>query len=281
LWLCFLGVAVAAGPRVVRTGIVDTLFRDTPRSLVDSSIEGFKALMEEETGVKTESDTLPDIWVLGEQLENGKVQLGVCNGYEFAWLRQKDTSLRPLVIAVNQQRDVRAHVLVRANTGINDLAALRGKSLAIPLHTKSYCRLFLERECLKAGQDMEHYFSKFTAPANLEDALDDVVDGAVDAAVVDTVGLSRYRHRKPARAAKLKEVAASPTFPPSAVIYRPGGMDQETLASFRKALLRFSQTAPGRQILQEWKLTGLEPVPKNYEAGLDAIAKIYPPDAKK
>jgi ABC-type phosphate/phosphonate transport system substrate-binding protein len=273
-----LGAVSYSDPKVIRTGILDSLFQDIPRQTIRSTTEGFKTLMQEETGDQCVSLTFDDLWALGDQLTKDELQFGVCNGFEFAWLHQKYPSLQPLVIAVNQILDVRAHLLGAAPT---DFAALRGKSLAIPERTKAYCRLFLERDCQKAGMDPDHYFGSIAHPSNLEDALDDAVDKKVQAVLVDSVGLLRYQARKPARARQLKEIAISPVFPPSVVIYQPGSLDSATLRRFRQALLRLDRTTRGQVILREWKLTQLQPVPDSYTKRLEEIAKIYPPLAVK
>jgi ABC-type phosphate/phosphonate transport system substrate-binding protein len=233
--------------------------------------------MEQDTGHQGDSVVVPDFVDLGEQLAQGKLQLGVFHGFEFAWARQKHPKLRPLVIAVNQRRDVRAHLVIRAESPIKDFAGLQGKTLAVPEGTKAYCRLYLERKCQKAGRDVKAYFGKTTAPANSADGLDDVVDGMVQVTLVDGVSLERFQVGKPARFAKLKELEKSVVFPPTVVAYIDGEVPEATLEPFRKALLNLHTTAKGKQILLEWKLTHFEPVPKDYEQALTDILKAYPP----
>ena len=139
------------------------------------------------------------------------------------------------MVAINQQVYVHSLVVTKAGGAIRDFATLKGQSLAVPEHTTPSCRLFLERLCLKGGEDMSRYFTKTTKPANVEVALDNVVDGVVEATVVDSVGFSGYQGRKPARAARLREVEQSPPFPPTALLHRPGVLEEETLEHFRKA----------------------------------------------
>src|SRR5262249_27611286 len=150
------------------------------------------------------------------------------------------------------------------------------KSLALALHTKPYCRLYIERSSLARGRDWQKYFGTVSRPANLEDALDDVVDGAAECAVVDGVGLGRFKARKPVRFAKLRDVASSQPFPASVVFYRPRAVPADTLDRYRSALLRLPKTPDGKQIMLEWKLTKFENVPDDYDQALRNIAKLYP-----
>lgn len=266
----------AGSDTTMRIGVIRTIFQDTDDSTVRASIKRFKGLMERETEIAADSTTIPDIWTMAADLMEKKLQLGVACGHEFAWCREKYPTLEPLVIAVNQEPYVRAHVLVNTKSKARDFADLAGKSLALALHTKPYCRLYIERSCLARGQDWQKYFGTVSRPANLEDALDDVVDGASDCAVVDGVGLGRFKARKPVRFAKLRDVASSEPFPASVVFYRPRAVPADALDRYHDALLHLPGTPDGKQIMLEWKLTKFENVPDGYDQALRNIAKLYP-----
>jgi ABC-type phosphate/phosphonate transport system substrate-binding protein len=267
----------ADSPRTMRIGVTRSIFQDTDDNTVQASIKRFKEVMERETEIASDSTTVPDIWTMAADLMQQKLQLGVACGHEFAWCREKYPTLEPLVIAVNQDRYVRVHILANTKSSARDFADLAGKSLALALHTKPYCRLYIERVCLARGRDWEKYFGTVSRTANLEDALDDVVDGDADCALVDGVGLGRFKIRKPVRFAKLRDVASSEPFPSSLAFYRPRAVPADTLDRYRDALLRLPQTPDGKQIMLEWRLTGFENVPDDYNQALRNIAKLYPP----
>ena len=271
------GAALRGRKEEVRIGLVESMFRDIPEKSVKASIDQFREIMEKETGHTGESVTIKDYTGVADQVMKNQVQLGALHGFEFAWVRKKYPDLRPLAVAVNQQRYVNSHLLALAKEPVADLSGLKGQTLAIPEQTKAYNLLFLERQCRKAGADIEKYFGKTVKPKNVEIGLDDLVDGLVGVALVDSVGLERFRARKPARAARLKEVLKSPPFPPTAVVFQQGKLEEETLASFRKALVELNRGATGQEILTTWKLTGFEPVPNDYDRRLDEIAAEFPP----
>jgi ABC-type phosphate/phosphonate transport system substrate-binding protein len=164
---------------MVRVGIVDNLFRGIPQKTVDASAEPFRALMEKETGRTGEMVKIRDAFDLAQKLSQDKVELGVFYGYEYAWVQQKYPKLRPLAVAVNQEHRLFSYLVVRKDSGIADMDGLKGKSLALPEHTKEYCLLFLDGLTGKGAAGRKGYFSKMTDPANIEDALDDVVDRQV------------------------------------------------------------------------------------------------------
>jgi ABC-type phosphate/phosphonate transport system substrate-binding protein len=260
----------------VRIGMIASLFSDVPAATVMAMAQPFSAIMEAQTGVGGELVTCGDADHLGQQLAEDKVQLGVFHGIEFAWARQKYPELRPLVIAVNQQHYLHAHLLVRAESKLATLADLQDKTLALPQQTREHCQLFLRRHCLEYKKEPAVFFAKITTPANLENALDDVVDGIVQACLVDDVGLECYKRRKPGRFTKLKIVQSSETFPAAVVAFRPGILDSAVLQRFREGMIQANRTAAGRQLMTLWKLTGFEQVPPDYDQTLTEIVKVYP-----
>lgn len=280
------GLALAAAGRAaenetrttaVQIGLVNSLFRDTPEPMVRSMMQPFGAILESQTGLAGAMVPAGDAGHLGQLLAEDKVHLGVFHGFEYGWARLKYPQLRPLVIAVNQQRKLQALILVRADAAPGAFAALKSKKLALPAHSREHCHLYLERCCKQCGQEPKGFFGQVTTPDNIEDALDDVVDGLADAVVVDSVSLECYRRRKAARLARLKVLQQSETFPAAVVAYHPGALDDDTFTKFRDGMINANKGALGRQFLTLWKLTGFEPIPNDFDQTVAAIVKAYPP----
>jgi ABC-type phosphate/phosphonate transport system substrate-binding protein len=74
-----------------------------------------------------------------------------------------------------------------------------------------------------------------TDTTDAEAALDRLVDGRADGTIVEDIAWARYEHRKPSRAAKLKVIEKSASFPAAAVVYAEGAMDRQHLERFRTA----------------------------------------------
>ncbi len=288
-WAIGLSILVALPPLAARAaddenaeqpikiGMVSSLFRDMPEPLVTAMMRPFGALMQSQTGVAGELVQGGDACHLGKLLAENKVQLAVMHGVEFAWAKKQYPQLTPMMIAVNQQRNLHVCVVTRKDSKVTDLADLHGKKIGFPKHSRQHCHLYFERRVVGGDVANQKMFADIEYPANAEDALDDVVDGVLPAAVIDSVGLDCYERRKPSRFGQLKAIQTSEAFPAAVIAYVPGILDEETIAQFQRGLMNAKKTAMGRQFMMLWKLTSFEAVPANYEASLASIAKAYPP----
>jgi ABC-type phosphate/phosphonate transport system substrate-binding protein len=259
----------------VRLAFVESLFRDSPTGLAKPIVDTFSAMVRAQTGLNTEITSGLKPRELGQKLDDGSLQFGIFQGVEYAWARQKYPELRPLLVIINGGPHRYAALVCRADTKIQSFEDLKGKSVCMPMHSRAHCELFLKRGC--GDKPLDQFFTKFTHPANAEDALDDLIDGTEDAVVLDTAALKGYERRKPGRAAKLKVVQKSDAFPPSVVAYRPGQLDDARVKQFREGLLKSQETALGRYLMMLWRMTSFEKVPEDLDKQMDEIIKKYPP----
>src|SRR5262245_19797702 len=86
-----------APPDPVRLGMVQSLLKDVPKPLIKATMQPFRALMQGQTGFSCEVAQPSDALTLGQQIANKEVELGVFQGIEFAWVREKHPELRALV----------------------------------------------------------------------------------------------------------------------------------------------------------------------------------------
>jgi ABC-type phosphate/phosphonate transport system substrate-binding protein len=268
-------------PAILRVGVIKSMFRDTPAPLVQLVMRPFKTMLETETGMTGEIVMGGDHDHLGTQLKNDKVQLGVFQGIEFAWARQKNPQLQPLIICVNKEPFVKAAVVVRADSKFNTVADLNDQDIALPRMSREHCYLFLQRRCSKPDTTPDKTFNKITTPSNAEDALDDVVDNLVQAALIDLNAFDAYKASKPGRAGKLKILLQSEPFPCGIVAYNPGILDPTMLGRIKSGLLNAGKTQQGKNFLEMCRITGFEPVPDSYDQLFRDIAKAYPPTSPK
>ena len=213
---------------------------------------------------------------VGQQIEQNKLHLGVFHGIEFAWAQERYPELRPLVIAINRQRNLHANVVVREDATFTSFADLKNMKISLPRHSREHCYLFLEKLCQQAGGTTATYFSQTVAHSNVEDALDDVLRGKVQAAIVDSVSLECYDQVKPGCRARLKVLKQSEVFPAAVIAYRQGSLNAATLTVFRDGMIGANQNARGRDLLSLWKLTAFEAIPKDFQQTLDNIRRAYP-----
>lgn len=267
----------AAPAKVVRIGLVSTLFRDTPPSLIDILSKPLKTLMESQTGLTGNLELGGDAIALGQALKDNKVQLGVFHGVEFAWARLHHPNLKALVIAVSQTKPLQACLVVRKDCTATTCGDLKGKALAIPFMSREHIHLFLARRCPAPGIDPKTYYSQITKPSDAEDALDDVVSGTVQATIVDRVVLDKFQVDKPARFGQLRILQQSEAFPAAVVAYHPGAIDEATLKSFREGMIAASKTERGKELLKMCRITAFEALPEDFERQLQETVRAYPP----
>jgi ABC-type phosphate/phosphonate transport system substrate-binding protein len=282
-----LALAVSAGradeetPQPVRIGLIASLFRDMSEPLMQIIMRPFKSLMESQTGLTGQLVSGGDAQTLGQRLKEGKIHLGVFHGVEFAWARAKIPQLKPLLVAVNHQRYLRANLVIRDDGKIASVADLKGQVVALPHLSKEHCWLYLERRCVPPGIKPEKFFSRIASPRDANYAIDDVIDGAAQAAIIDDADLSAYRKQYPQYFAKVKVLLQSEPFPCAVIAYYPGTLSAEMIERFRSGMLAAKASKQGRQMMQMVRISSFEEVPPDFDRMLSDIAKAYPPPPAK
>jgi ABC-type phosphate/phosphonate transport system substrate-binding protein len=271
--------AVEGDSSLIRIGLIRSLFRDTSEALMQVIMRPFKALMEAQTGMRGQLVAGGDANDLAQRLKAGDCQLGIFHGFEFAWARLTVPELKPLLIAVpkQQQRYLRAHLVVSAEGTLKNMADLKGQVVALPYMSREHCRLFLERRCVPAGSSPAKFFSRIAIPRDATDAIDDVLAGAAAAAIIDDGDLELYRSQYPEYFAKIKVLLQSEAFPCAVIAYYPGKLSQSQLERFREGMLSAKETQQGRQMMQLCRISRFEDVPDDFDQMLADIAKAYPP----
>jgi ABC-type phosphate/phosphonate transport system substrate-binding protein len=283
--LSFIGAAAIVAssgraqnaPDPVQIGLAESLFEGTAEKTVTEMSKSFNDLVKELTGMNGKAHTKGDAFAVAKKLEDKTLHLGVFQGYEYAWVKQKYPDFKPLMVAIYFEPTLKAQVVVNKDSAVTDLAGLKGKDFALAEGTKGYCKLFIERQIAKLGADPKSFFKKITQPSGSEEALDDVAGKEVFATVVDSVSLKTYERIKPGVFKRLKVLKNSETFPTNVVVYREGVLSKETLEKFRQGMLKAHTTETGKQQMRVFKVTGFENVPDDYANTVAAILKAYPP----
>jgi ABC-type phosphate/phosphonate transport system substrate-binding protein len=258
--------------KLLHIGTSGSLDTGTNPNREKAALELLHDFIKSETGFENQIDRFKGWQEQLDALANGKLHLSVFRGYEFAWAQKKQSELKPLVLGVNIHRYAEVYVVVRKDSPATAVAGLRGQTLALPPGGLS--KLFVERQL---EQKPEQFFARITSPATVEDALDDIVDGVVQAAAVDRASLEAYRRRKPARFNQLKSIAHSPPVPLVVIAYHDARVDAATLQRFRTGLLNASQKEKGQTLLNLFRLTGFQEIPKDFPQVLETTGKTFPP----
>jgi ABC-type phosphate/phosphonate transport system substrate-binding protein len=263
---------------VLRIGTSGTLTAEG-QSKEKQSVESLKSFIKDETGMSNEILRQKNWRELADKMAKGQLQLGVFQGYEFAWAQAKHARLQPLGLAVNIYRYPVVYVVVNRDSSAKDFAGLQGQSLALPTTAQRYVRLFVDRQSQGKGKTAKTFFSKIVSRDNAEDALDDLVDGVVQATAVDRATLEAYKQRKPGRFNRLKPVAQSQPLPPTVIAYYGTVLDEATRRRFLDGLLNAVNKEKGRTMLTLFRLTGFEKPPSDFGRVLTDTRKAYPPPA--
>jgi ABC-type phosphate/phosphonate transport system substrate-binding protein len=292
--LCALGVGVlaisvspadeqtsTASAEPIQMGLVKTLADESKAaSLLVTHL--FAALIKQETGVDGRVTFAGDAFQLGGLLEEKTYHLGFFYGVEFAWAQQEYHRLRPLVTVISKYHKWHARLVVSKDNKAADVAALKGKAVALPQRHVSHCRLFVEKTCARAGRaEPAAFFGDITYPCSTEDALDSLLTGDIQAAVVDNAAMDHYKAIKPGCFARLRVVQESEPFPPGVIAYRQGGLDKDTLNRLRSGLINAGKSPSAREIMSLFGVTNFELAPADFGERLASIAKAYPPKRSK
>jgi ABC-type phosphate/phosphonate transport system substrate-binding protein len=276
LMLAAASVGTADDDHSVRIGLVSSLYRDTSEPLMQIIMRPFKSLLETQTGVSGHLEPGGDARHLGQRLKEGDLHLGIFHGVEFAWAKEKFPQLKPLLLAVNKQSFLRAHLIVRADGKIKGIDDLKGRIVGLPSMSREHCWLFMERRCVPSGQTAAQFFAKINRPRDAAYAIDDVIDNVAQAAIVEDADLTAYRQQNPRYSAKIKVLQQSEAFPCAVIAYYPGVLSESLLEQFRSGMLAAKDSRQGRQMMQMCRITRFEEVPDDFDKKLEAIAKAYP-----
>ncbi len=258
----------------LRVGVVRTLFPNMSDALIPLRIQPFKALLDSQSGLDSQVSVAASADDLARRLVDGKVQIGVFHGIEFAWARQKYPKLQPLVIAV-PRKELRACLVVRRDSSVSGVADLKGKPVALPCHAREHCRVFLRSLCRDCGEAPQHFFV-LSSPSDFEAALGYVLNGRVQAAVIDVALLEWFREHDSDRGAQLKTVQESPAFPAGVIAYCPNKLPEAQCERLRDGLLSAHKNSHGAKVLDLCQISRFEPAAKDYDESLTAILKAYP-----
>jgi len=264
-----------AGDReVYRIGIPKSAFRDVPPSLVSFAGMPFKDLMKSQTGLEGEVILDPDALNIAEQLDAGKLQLGVFLGHEFAWAREKHPTLEPIVCTVPRPKEIQAFLLVRYDNKAQSLADLKGCKLALATTTRDHARLFLDK---KRAADMTGgtFCSTEKAPT-VHDAINKVIEGDADVTVADQAAWNYYQKLYPGASENLRVLAKSEVFPPTVIAFKKGSLDDGVIKKVREGLLTAHETSKVAKLLNLIKVEKFDSVPAGYDESLKECLKAYP-----
>src|SRR5438132_1698008 len=87
-----------------------------------TAMETLQSFIKTETGFDNDIVQQKNYHELAQKMARGELQLGVFQGYEFAWAHEKHAKLRPLALAVDGYPYRFAYLMVGRDSKISDFA---------------------------------------------------------------------------------------------------------------------------------------------------------------
>jgi ABC-type phosphate/phosphonate transport system substrate-binding protein len=266
---------------LLKIGTSGSLAEGTSGGDEKGAMETLRKFVQSETGFQNEIIQQKGWEDLAKKLASNEVQVGVFQGYEFAWAKAKYPQLRPLALAVNASDPYRyAYLITTRNSKAKSFQDMKGATITIPKAAQGYQKIFLYSLARKADSPLQSFFSKITYTDNAEDAIDDLVDGNVQGACMDRASLEAYKRRKPGRFNQLKLIAKSDKIPPTVIAVYGDKLTKDTQDRFTTGLLNADQKERGRTLLSYFKIIGFVKVPSDFDQVLAQSRKQFPAPAQ-
>lgn len=267
-------IGLAEEREVIRIGIPRSMFQEIPPGLISFAGQPFQDLIKAQTGLNGDVLNEADSFVVSRDLNDGKLQLGVFLGHEFAWARQKYPNLEPLVCAVPRMKEVQALLLVRHDCKAATLADLKGSKLVIATAMRDHPRMFLESrraEEIKVGG-----FGSTEKVETQHDAIYKVMESEADVTAVDSAAWAYFEKLYPGPCQNLRILARSDVFPPNVIAFKKGSLDDANIKALRDGLSTAHENSKARRMMTVIRLDRFDSPPKNYDEMLKACLKAYP-----
>jgi len=223
--------------------------QENPEKLLTDA-EVISAWLANELGVPVRGFVTADHAAAVEALRNGSADISFMGALPYVLANRHIGATILLAEVYRGMASYTGRIFVRADSGIEQLADLRGRSIAFadPISESGYLYpldTFVEAGLLERGEEPRRFFSRVFFAGGYQQAIQAVVAGLVDAA-----GVSQYADLllSPAQQAEVRWIAESRPIPSHTVIARQD-LDPELSARFVSAMLKLNDPE-NRYLLQ-------------------------------
>jgi ABC-type phosphate/phosphonate transport system substrate-binding protein len=262
----------------VKIGLPKPMFKDIPDAMVQIGATPLTQMIQKLASVNGLVELFPDYRALAASLKDGKIDVAIFHGFEYAWV--KDTpGMVPLVVTVPNCGKVQAILVVNVKSKVTEPKELKGACILVPKCSKAHCDMFLDRiRCeLPAGDCCPAKRADLTP----DEALCAVARDESEAALVDVASLIALEKYKQAAFKRLRILSQSVPLPPAVVVYRRGALDPEAIIRIRDGLIEAPKTPIGQTFSLLWQLKGFEDVSPTYNKLVEESLKAYPIPVEK
>ena len=233
-----LGAPALAQGAVLRLAFIP---QENPQKLL-GDIAAITGWLSEELGVRVEGFVTIDHAAAVEALRNGDADISFMGALPFV-LAEAEIGAVPLLSEVYRGApSYTGRVFVRRDSGIRELADLRGKTIAFadPISESGYLYpldLFASAGLLQRGEDPNRFFGRVLFAGGYQQAMQAMASGLVDAA-----GASQYAELllSAGQQPEVTWIAETDTIPSHTVVAR-GDMDEALRSRFVTAMLKLNE----------------------------------------
>ncbi len=215
--------------------------QENPEKLMTDA-EVISAWLADELGVPVRGFVTADHAAAVEALRNGSADISFMGALPYVLANRHIGATILLAEVYRGMASYTGRIFVRADSGIEQLADLRGRSIAFadPISESGYLYpldTFVEAGLLERGEEPRRFFGRVFFAGGYQQAIQAVVAGLVDAA-----GVSQYADLllAPAQQAEVRWIAESRPIPSHTVIARQD-LDPDLRARFVAAMLKLNE----------------------------------------
>ncbi|HEB82071.1 MAG TPA: phosphate/phosphite/phosphonate ABC transporter substrate-binding protein [Gammaproteobacteria bacterium] len=241
--LCSARPAMADHQPAIRFGVLSI----AQPSRIFANWQAFADYVSKKLGQPVEIVVPRGFGKMKKTISEGKVEFFYVNSLVFYRLKQEDKA-----IAVAQMQNIagqttsRSEIFVRRDSGIENIADLKGKNIAYvsPMGAGGYLapRAYLYDKGLQSGIESRESFTK-----NLSNSLHGVLLGDYDAGTM--CGVNYELMSKKVATGDLRVIAVSEDYPEN-VLGARSDLPTEEIQHFRQVVLNMPNDPEGRKILQ-------------------------------
>jgi len=249
--------------------------QENPEKLLDD-ISVIRDYLSEELGMQVDGYVTLDHASAVEALRNRTADISFMGALPYVLAHHHIDAQVVLAEVYRGSPMYRARLFVRRDSGITDLADMRGKSIAFadPISESGYLYpldLFADAGFLAPGDDPQSFFSSVYFAGGYQQAIQAVANGYVDAA-----GSSQFAELllTPEQLLEVTWIAESDLIPSHAVIAR-GDLDPGVVEAFKKAMLKLNEDGYRHLLQYVYGPDGYIEVDHAAFAGVETLAREY------
>jgi phosphonate transport system substrate-binding protein len=206
--------------------------------------------LKKETGLHFETSVATSYAAVIEAMGAGKVDVGWLATFSYVLAHEKYGVELLLVVQRFGSPFYRGQIMVRADSGIQDLAGLRGKSFAFVDPASTSGHLYPKTLLLSLGFDPEHFFKKSIFAGSHNAVVLSIYKGEVDGGAAYDGSRSAVATIFPDIFDKVKIIAYTKEIPNDTVSVRRE-LSEDLKLQIREGLKKVSHSSKGSKILKK------------------------------